>query len=37
LEFQRVIRANLELPPATSAELEMLDILNCGGIAIQSV
>jgi hypothetical protein len=31
LEFQRVIRATLELPPATEAELEMLDILTRGG------
>jgi hypothetical protein len=31
LEFQRVIRATLELPPATDAELEMLDILTKAG------
>ncbi len=30
LEFQRVIRATLELPPATKAELEMLAILTRG-------
>ena len=30
-EFQRVVRATLELPPATDAELEMLDILTRGG------
>lgn len=30
-EFQRMVRATLELPPATDAELEMLDILTRGG------
>ena len=32
LEVQRVIRATLERPPATDAELEMLDILTRGGV-----
>ncbi len=30
-EFQRLVRATLELHPATDAELEMLDILTRGG------
>jgi hypothetical protein len=30
-EFQRMIRATLELPPATHAELEILNILTRGG------
>jgi hypothetical protein len=33
-EFQRVVRATLELPKATDAELEMLDILIHGDVPL---